>query len=101
MSDIKTLTAEMIATGEIKPVYAFINFLWGIGLLIASYAIQVLLTPKTEPQKPSSLEDFDFPQFEEGTPQSVVFGDVWTEEQFILWYGNLRTSAIKSGGGKK
>ena len=90
-----------LATGEIQPVLAFINFLWGIGVLIASYAIQVLLTPKTESQKPASLDDFDFPQFEEGTPQSVVFGDVWTEDQFILWYGNLRTSAIKSSGGKK
>ncbi len=101
MSDPKILTAEMIATGEIKIVYAWINFLWSIGLLIASYAIQVLLTPKTEPAKPSSLEDFDFAQFEEGTPQAVIFGDVWTTDQYILWYGNLRTSAIKSGGGKK
>lgn len=101
MSDLKTLSVEMITSGEIKPVYAFINFLWGLGMLIASYAIQVLLTPKTEAQKPASLEEFDFPQFDEGTPQPVVFGDVWSEDQFVLWYGNLRTSAIKSGGGKK
>ncbi len=101
MSDVKTLSVEMIATGEVKVVYAFFNFLWAITALIASYAIQALLTPKTDPQKPAALEDFDFPQFEEGTPQAVVFGDIWTEDQFILWYGNLRTSAIKSGGGKK
>ncbi len=101
MSDVKTITVEMIASGDIKPVYAFFNFLWAIGALIASYAIQALLTPKTDPQKPASLEDFDFAQFEEGTPQSVVFGDVWTEDQYILWYGNMRTSAIKSSGGKK
>lgn len=101
MSDIKTLTVEMIASGDIKPVYAFINFLWAISLLIASYAIQALTSPKAEPAKPASLEEFDFPQFEEGTPQSVVFGDVWTDDSFVLWYGNMRTSAIKSGGGKK
>lgn len=99
--DPKILTLQMMANGEIKVVYAWINFLWGIGLLIASYAIQVLITPKTDPVKPSSLEDFDFPQFEEGTPQSVIFGDCWTEDQFILWYGNMRTSAIKSSGNKK
>lgn len=101
MSDFEQEFMRKLATGEIQPALAFINFLWGIGLLIASYAIQVLLTPKTDPQKPASLEDFDFPQFEEGTPQSVIFGDVWTDDQFILWYGNLRTSAIKSKGGKK
>ncbi len=101
MSDLKVITVEMIASGEIKPVFAFFNFIFAIGLLIASYAIQALTTPKTDPQKPAALEDFDFPQFEEGTPQSVVFGDVWTEDMFVLWYGNLRTSAIKSSGGKK
>ncbi|AEG53119.1 hypothetical protein [Sinorhizobium meliloti] len=77
------------------------NFLWAIGLLIASYAIQMLTTPKTKPQKPASLSDFDFPQFEEGTPQCVFFGDNWTEDHFILWYGNMRTSAVKTKSSKK
>lgn len=77
------------------------NFLWAIGMLIASYAIQVLLTPKPEKPKPAALEDFDLPQVDEGTPQSVVFGDVWIPDWHVCWYGNLRTSAVTSKAGKK
>lgn len=77
------------------------NLLWAIGMLVASFAIQVLLMPKPEKPKPAALEDFDFPQVEEGTPQSVVFGDVWIKDWHVLWFGNLRTSAVKQKTGKK
>ncbi len=50
---------------------------------------------KPQRQAPASLEDFDFPQVEEGTPQAVFFGDCWTQGWMILWYGNLRTTKIK------
>lgn len=78
-----------------------VNFLWAIGMLIASYVIQALITPKPEKPKPAALEDFDFPQVDEGTPQSVIFGDVWVSDWHVLWYGNMRTSTVKSKGGKK
>ncbi len=77
------------------------NFVFAIGMMIFSYAMQVLLTPKPVKPKPAALEDFDFPQVEEGTPQSIVFGDVWISDWFVLWYGNLRTTAVKTKGGKK
>ncbi|QXV73588.1 putative tail assembly protein [Rhizobium phage RHph_X2_30] len=78
------------------------DFLWAIGLLLASYAIQMLIPKAKGPsQKPASLSDFDFPQFEEGTPQPVIFGDVWTDDMFVLWYGNMRTSAVKTKSSKK
>lgn len=77
------------------------NIIWAIGMLIASYFITAALTPKPETPKPSSLEDFDFPQIEEGTNQCVIFGDCWVPDWFVLWYGNLRTSDVKSEGGKK
>ena len=76
-------------------------FLWGIAMMIASYAINALLQPKPEQPKPASQEEFDFPQIDEGTAQTVVFGDVWIEDWNVLWYGNMRNSAIKSKGGKK
>lgn len=78
-----------------------ITLLWAIGTLIASYAITALITPAMENPKPATLEDFDFPQVEEGTPQSVIFGDVWISDWMVLWFGNMRTSAVKSEGGKK
>jgi hypothetical protein len=75
-------------------------WVWALALLVVSTAIQAILV-KSQPVKPASLEDFDFPQFEEGTPQAVFFGDCWTEGWMILWYGNLRTEKIKAEGGKK
>lgn len=77
------------------------NFLFAIGMLIFSAVLQVLMMPKPEKPKPASLEDFGFPQIDETTPQSVVFGDVWISDWMVVWYGNLRSSAIKSKGGKK
>lgn len=77
------------------------NFLFAIGMLLASYAITALMMPTQAPQKPATLDEFDFPQVDEGTPQSVIFGDVWIMDWIVLWYGNLRTSAIKSDSGKK
>ena len=71
-------------------------FAWALVFLVASTAIQALLV-KPQQQKPASLEDFDFPQIDEGTPQAVFFGDVWTEGWFILFFGNLRKKKIKKG----
>ena len=74
-------------------------FAWALVFLVASFAIQALLV-KPQNQQATSLEDFDFPQADEGTPQAVFFGDCWTEGWMVLWYGNYRTTKIKSGGKK-
>lgn len=74
-------------------------FAWALVALVASYAI-TMLTMKTQNQQPASLSDFDIPQVEEGTPHAVVFGDVWLEGWQVLWYGNYRTTKIKSKGKK-
>jgi len=64
--------------------------------MVASTAIQALLV-KPQKVKPAALEDFDFPQAQEGTPQAVYFGDCWTDGWMVLWYGNMRTTKIKKG----
>lgn len=74
-------------------------FAWALVLMVASYTI-TMLTMKTQNQKPAALADFDIPQVEEGTPHPVVFGDVWLEGWQVLWYGNYRTTKIKSSGKK-
>lgn len=74
-------------------------FAWALVLMVASYVIQSL-TMKVQNQKPAALEDFDFPQAEEGTPEAVVFGDCWLSGPMVLWYGNMRTKKIKSKGKK-
>lgn len=82
------------------------NLLWAIGLLIVSYALQALTAKPAgvSNAKPSTFQDFNFPQFEEGTPQCVIFGDCWTSDWMVLQTGNFKTEAIKKTptiGGKK
>jgi hypothetical protein len=81
------------------------NFIWALALLIISYTITALTAkkPQTDIVKPATFEDFQFPQHEEGTPQPVIFGDVWIEDWMVLYYGNLSSQAIrtKTAGGKK
>ncbi len=73
---------------------------FAIAMLVGSYLIQALTAKGAEPAKPSTMADFSFPQFNEDTPQCVVFGDVWLAGWQVLWYGNLRSEAIK-GKAKK
>lgn len=77
------------------------EFVWAIAMLITSAVISAITQPKPQKPKPAALEDFDYPQIEEGAPEAVIFGEVFIKDQFILWYGNLRTTPIKSKGGKK
>lgn len=77
-------------------------FLWALAMMVLSTLINLVLAPRPQQQtaKPANFEDFKFPQHEEGTPQMVVFGDVWIEEWMILWYGNYRKQPIKRTSGK-
>lgn len=70
-------------------------------ILVVSTLISVALAPKQQPPKPAAFEDFDFPQADEGTPQSVTFGDCWSEDWTVLAVGNYRSTAIEGEGGKK
>lgn len=74
-------------------------FAWALISMVASYAIQAFLI-KRQATRPTALEEIDFPQAEEGTPHAVFFGDNWTAGYQVLWYGNMRTKKIKSGGKK-
>lgn len=74
-------------------------FAWALLFSVVSYAIQSLLIPKQN-VTPAGTDEIDFPQEEEGTPQAVFFGDVWTEGYMTLWHGEVRTKKIKAGGKK-
>lgn len=64
-------------------------------LLIVSIAITIANRPRTPKTVPAAFEDFDFPQAEEGTPQCVVFGDVWIEDWTVLAYGHYEYLPVK------
>lgn len=70
-----------------------------IVILLVSTLISVALAPKPAKPTPATLEDFEFPTAEEGTPQIIVFGDVWIDGWQVLAFGNLRTEPIR--GDKK
>jgi len=71
------------------------DFITAIGLLIVSYIITALITPKQKSQPPATLAEFSVPTVDEGTPQEVVFGDVWMSNFTVLWYGDLSSKAIR------
>lgn len=62
-------------------------------LIIASY----LLTPRPKNQDPtaSQLSDKDFPISQEQTPICVVFGEVTLKDPNVVWWGDVKTRAIK------
>ncbi len=72
-----------------------------IVLLIASYVITALTAKKPQEAQPLAITNFQVPQVDEGTPQSVIFGDVWVPDYQVLWYGNLFSTPIDANGGKK
>lgn len=74
-------------------------FAWAIVLLVASYVIQSFAI-KPQNIQATGIEEIEFPQSEEGTKHAVFFGDNWTVGYQVLWYGNMRTKKIKSGGKK-
>ncbi|CAB4162470.1 hypothetical protein UFOVP786_56 [uncultured Caudovirales phage] len=75
----------------------------GIALSVVSFGLQLLTSKKTPTNatKPAALEDFEFPQSAEGTPQTVVFGDVWIEDWTVAWYGDYRTESITASSAGK
>lgn len=69
--------------------------------LVVSVFLSYALAPKQQSRPPEAFEDIDFPQFEEGTPQAVIFGDCWSGDWMVLAVGNYRTTEIRSDAGKK
>ena len=77
------------------------QFLYYIVVMIATYLLSQLLRPKPKVPDPAELKDFNIPQATEATPQCVFFADCWAVGGMVLGYGNFRTEAIESDGGKK
>lgn len=95
----RTWVMVLMVGGLLQLGYA--QIWWQIAQFIAALVVSYALAPKPKAPKPAAFEDFDFPQFEEGTPQMVIFGDVWIEDWMVLTAGNYRNTAIKTKSGKK
>lgn len=75
-----------------------------IAIIVISMIISYVTAPKSQGNQAAAatMDDFDFPQAEEGTPQMVIFGDSWCSDWTVIGLGNFSAQPItKSGGGKK
>lgn len=71
-------------------------------VLIVSIIMQIALAPSGPPKmKVPTIDDVEFPQAEEGTPQIVVFGDVWIKGWTVLSYGDFSLDQVTAKGGGK
>ncbi|MFB5082472.1 hypothetical protein [Raoultella sp. C349492] len=68
-----------------------------VAVIIASYVLNTALAPKQKSTTPEAAteDDWNMPQPDEGTPQCIFFGDCWSEDWFVLAYGNYRYEAIR------
>ncbi|ASD84996.1 hypothetical protein LB105_003362 [Salmonella enterica] len=75
----------------------WVQIAYYVAVLVASYFISVAVARKNQGSsaKPETADNWEFPQAQEGTAQCIFFGDCWTQDWFVLAYGNYRYAAIK------
>lgn len=66
-----------------------------------SLAVNYFLAPKPPKPKPAGLGEFQVPTAEDGREIPVLFGTRDIAGPNVIFYGNLKVTAIKDGGGKK
>lgn len=73
-----------------------------VAWFVASVVISYLLAPKpkVEDARPANLNELDVPIVSESAPIPVLFGSRWIKSPNVVWYGDLRVTAITKGGGK-
>jgi len=71
-----------------------------VGVII-SLAVSYALRPKPQTQPPAGLNDIKAPTADDGREIPVLFGCKPVRGPNVVWYGDLKTTPIKSKGGKK
>lgn len=74
---------------------------WYIAVFIVALVVAYSMAPKPQTQPPAGLGDVKVPTAEEGREIPVLFGTRVIEGPNVVWYGDLRTTAIRKKGGKK
>ncbi|MAQ09575.1 MAG: hypothetical protein CMQ11_07050 [Gammaproteobacteria bacterium] len=74
---------------------------WFVALFVAGLVLSYATMPKQQSQKPAGLSEIEAPIAEEGVEIPVLFGTRDLNGPNVVWYGDLKTVAIKSKGGKK
>jgi len=74
------------------------QFLVGV---IISLAVSYALRPKPQTQPPAGINDIKAPTADDGREIPVLFGCKPVRGPNVVWYGDLKTTPIKSKSGKK
>lgn len=74
---------------------------WYLAVFVVALVAAYALAPKPQSQPPAGLGDIQAPTAEEGREIPVLFGTRDLKGPNVVWYGHLRTVAIKKKGGKK
>ncbi len=75
---------------------AWVYFAVWVVSLVAVYSMM----PKPQSRPPAGLNEFPVPTAEEGREIPVLFGTRDLRGPNIVWYGDLKTVALKKKGGK-
>lgn len=70
-------------------------------VFIVALVVSYSMIPKPQTKPPAGLGDIKAPTAEEGREIPVLFGTRDLAGPNVVWYGDLRTEAIKKKGGKK
>lgn len=74
---------------------------WFIVIFIVALIVGYAMQPKPQNQPPAGLSQIQLPIAEEGAEIAVLFGTKNCKGSNVVWYGDLKTVAIKKSGGKK
>lgn len=74
---------------------------WYIAVFAVALVVAYAYAPKPQSQPPAGLGDVKVPTAEEGREIPVLFGTRHIEGPNVVWYGDLKTVAIRKKGGKK
>ena len=74
---------------------------WYLVYFVVALVISFSMQPKPQSVSPAGLGDIRAPTAEEGREIPVLFGTREIAGPNVVWYGDLRTVAVKKKGGKK
>lgn len=74
---------------------------WFVVIFVVALVVGYALQPKPQTTPPPGLGTVTAPTAEEGREIPVLFGTRDLQGPNVVWYGDLRTVAIKKKGGKK
>jgi len=72
-----------------------------IANILVSLFMSIIFRPKSNTPPPAGISEIQLPTAEEGREIPVLFGCRYIRGANVVWYGDLKTTPIKSKGGKK